>query len=88
MSSVEPVQLSLVERIERALVLLAYFIEQDGDIHLPMYEKFEAELAELRQKEGTRDRAKRLLASYMRSAEMKPIAAIEKALPGEASCNA
>jgi len=30
-----------VERLERALVLLAYFIELDGDVHLSMYEKFE-----------------------------------------------
>ena len=37
-----------VERLERALVLLAYFIELDGDVHLPMYEKFESELAELK----------------------------------------
>jgi hypothetical protein len=37
-------QIGQVERIERALVLLAYFIELDGDVHLPMYEKFEAEL--------------------------------------------
>jgi hypothetical protein len=29
-----------VERLERALVLPAYFIELDGDVHLPMYEKF------------------------------------------------
>jgi hypothetical protein len=39
-----------VERLERALVLLAYFIELDGDVHLPMYEKFETELAELKKK--------------------------------------
>ena len=57
-------QLPLADRIERALVLLAYFIELDGDVHIPMYEKFEAELAELRRKEATRDRARRLLVSY------------------------
>ncbi len=39
-------QLSLIERVERALLLLAYLIELDGDIHVPMYEKFEAELAQ------------------------------------------
>lgn len=43
-------QLSMIERVERALVLLAYFIELDGDVHLPMYEKFESELNELRQR--------------------------------------
>jgi hypothetical protein len=51
-------QLSLIERIERALVLLAYFIELDDDVHIPMYEKFEAELKELRKKENTKDRAR------------------------------
>lgn len=33
---------------ERALVLLAYFMELDGDAHLPLFEKFESELAELK----------------------------------------
>ena len=51
----------LIERIERALVLLAYFIELDGDVHLPMYEKFEAELRELKAKEDTRARARERL---------------------------
>ena len=47
-------QLPLTERIERALVLLAYFIEQDGDKYLPWYEQFERELEEFRVKEDTR----------------------------------
>jgi hypothetical protein len=38
----------IIERIERTLVVFAYFIELDGDVQVPMYEKFEAELAELR----------------------------------------
>jgi phage antirepressor YoqD-like protein len=54
-----------IERLERALVLLAYFIEVDGDVHLPMYEKFETELAELKTKEATRYRARRRLESYL-----------------------
>jgi hypothetical protein len=53
------------ERLERALVLLGYFIELDGDVHLPMYEKFEAELAELKTKEALKDRARRRLESYL-----------------------
>jgi hypothetical protein len=53
------------ERLERALVLLAYFIELDGDVHLPMYEKFEAELVELKTKEALKDRARRRLESYL-----------------------
>lgn len=67
-------QPSLIERIERALVLLAYFIELDGDVHVPMYEKFEAELEELKKKEDTKDRARRLLLAYSRFGGRKAIA--------------
>lgn len=56
--------LNMIERVERALVLVAYFIELDGDIHLPLFEKFEAELAELKRAEDSRERARRLLANY------------------------
>jgi hypothetical protein len=63
----------LIERIERALVLLAYFIQLDGDAHVAMYEKFEAELAELRRRESTKERALRLLSSYSRSGQVKAI---------------
>jgi len=59
--------LSLVERIEQALVLLALFIELDGDVYLPMYEKFEAELAELKKHQDTKERARQRLISYKRS---------------------
>jgi hypothetical protein len=66
-------QLQLIERIERALVVLAYFIELDGDMHVPMYEKFEAELAELRKQEDTKARARKLLLSYANSGALKAI---------------
>ncbi len=45
MSRTEHDRVIIIERIERALVVLAYFIELDGDVHVAMYEKFEAELA-------------------------------------------
>jgi hypothetical protein len=61
---VEQVPLT-VERLERALVLLAYFIELDGDVHLSMYEKFEAELGELKTKEAIKNRARKRLESYL-----------------------
>ena len=64
-----PTQLDLTARIERALVLLAYFIELDGDVHVPMYEKFEAELAVLRATADVRSRASRRLARYKRSGD-------------------
>ena len=57
----------MIERMERAMVLLAYFIELDGDVHVPMYEKFEVELAELKKMEATKARARqRLLACVVR----------------------
>jgi hypothetical protein len=63
----------MIERIERALLLLAYFIELDGDIHLPMYEKFEAELNDLKNKRDTKARARNLLLSYSEAGGLKAI---------------
>jgi hypothetical protein len=58
-------KLPTIERIERALILLAYFMELDGDVHVPMYEKFETELAELKKMESTKARARQRLLSCM-----------------------
>lgn len=44
MSGATSFQPSMIERMERALVVLAYFIEQDGDFWVPMYERFEVGL--------------------------------------------
>lgn len=74
MSKPDGQQIPLIERMERALVLLAYLIELDGDVHVPMYQKFEAELAELRNKEDTKDRARQLLLTYKRFGDRKAIA--------------
>lgn len=57
----------LSERMERALLLLAWLIEIDGDAHGPLFERIEAELLVLRHKEGVRVRARHLLESYTRS---------------------
>ena len=62
-----------IERIERALMLLAYFIEQDGDPHLAMYEQFERELADLKDNEDTRARARRRLADYADAGGLRAI---------------
>jgi hypothetical protein len=64
-------QPSMIERIERALVVLAYLL--DGDVHLPLYEKFEAELEELKRKEDTKARARKLLLSYASRGGLKAI---------------
>ena len=44
--------------------MLAHFIELDGDVHVPMYEKFEAELKELKARQDVKARAHHLLATY------------------------
>jgi len=54
-----------VERLERALVLLAYFIELDGDVHLSMYEKSRPNSAILKTKEAIKFRARQRLESYL-----------------------
>lgn len=59
-----PTQLDTITRIERALILLAYFIELDGDVHVPMYEKFEEELSVLKAAADVRGRASERLARY------------------------
>ncbi|MGY3235562.1 hypothetical protein ACVWZ4_003873 [Bradyrhizobium sp. USDA 4472] len=66
-------QLPLIERIERALVLLAYFIEQDGDFWLTMYEKFEAEFQELKAREDTKARAQCRLLAYSEAGALRAI---------------
>jgi hypothetical protein len=66
-------ELPMIERMERALILLAYFIELDGDVHVPMYEKFEAELRDLKKKEDVRARARSLLLSYSGAGALKAI---------------
>jgi len=66
-------QLSLVERMERALLMLAYLIELDGDVHVPMYEKFEAELKELKARQDAKSRARSLLSTYREAGGLKAI---------------
>jgi hypothetical protein len=73
MSAEPQAPLPTIERIERALVLLAYFIELDGDVHVPMYEKFEAELADLKKQDDTKSRARHRLLSYANSGALKAI---------------
>jgi hypothetical protein len=51
------------------LLLLAYLIERDGDDYIPLYEKLENHLLELRSREGTKDRAHRFLHSYSRAGQ-------------------
>jgi hypothetical protein len=49
------------ERLEMALVFLAYCVVRDGPVVVPLYEKIERELEAMRATEATVVRAKRLL---------------------------
>jgi hypothetical protein len=73
MTTLPPTQLDTITRVERALVLLAYFIELDGDVHVPMYEIFEAELAHLKAVADVKTRATQRLERYRRSSDGKAI---------------
>jgi hypothetical protein len=73
MSVAEDGQLSMVERMERALLMLAYLIELDGDVHVPMFEKFEGELRELKARQDVKVRAHRLLVTYREAGGVKAI---------------
>jgi hypothetical protein len=65
---------SLQVRLERALLVLAYFIELDGDAHVALFQRLEEELAELRRRESAKDRARRLLDGYSsRAGDLKAI---------------
>ncbi|MFH6786278.1 MULTISPECIES: hypothetical protein [Methylobacterium] len=53
------------ERIERALVLLASIVVQDGtEAYMPILERLEAELIEARRIGTPRQRAERMLKDY------------------------
>jgi hypothetical protein len=50
-----------IERLERGLALLAYCIELDGPVVVPLFERLERELEAMRRQQDTVARAKRLL---------------------------
>jgi hypothetical protein len=69
----EKPHLSMIERIERALLLLVYFNELDGDVHVPRFEKFEAELKEPKRRKDTKARARRRLEFYAKAVLLRQI---------------
>ncbi len=63
-----------VERVERAMVLLAYMMELDGPVHMPAYERLEQDHQRLMNRETVRDRARKLIASHTLDGGRKAIA--------------
>jgi coproporphyrinogen III oxidase-like Fe-S oxidoreductase len=54
---------TMIERLERALVLAAYIVLRHGPIYAPYIDRLERELEAARQNDPT-ERAKRILATY------------------------
>ncbi|GGC68294.1 hypothetical protein [Chelatococcus reniformis] len=52
------------ERIEQAMVFMAYVVMRYGDQYAPILERLEQELADARRRETPRSRAERLLKAY------------------------
>ena len=53
----------MIERLERALVLVAYIVVRHGPIYAPYIDRLERELEMARQNDPT-ERAKRILETY------------------------
>jgi hypothetical protein len=62
-ASAEDGRRSLVERLEHALVLVAYIVLRHGSIYAPYIDRLERELEAARQNDPT-ERAKRILETY------------------------
>jgi hypothetical protein len=63
-----------IERVERALAVLAHLVALDGPVVIPLFERMERELAAMRAQHATVERAKRLLESYGSVTERRAIA--------------
>ena len=61
------------ERIEQAMVYMAYIVMRYGDQYAPVLERLERELAVARQQETPRARAERLLKAYTLDGGVKAI---------------
>jgi hypothetical protein len=64
-----------IERLERAVAFCAYLVVLEGPILVPLFESLEADLAAMRQTQGTVERAKRLFESYGGVTERRAIGA-------------
>lgn len=62
------------ERIERALVVVAYAMEKDGPIYAPLFERLERELAETRRlHSSTTARARQLLERHTINGDVRSL---------------
>lgn len=62
-----------IERLERALVYLAYLITVDGPVYTPLFDRLEQEILEARRQATPLERAQRVLAAYTTEGGVKAI---------------
>jgi hypothetical protein len=62
-----------LDRLERGLALMAYFVVLDGPVLAPLFEKLERELEAMRANRDTVGRARQLLESYKVAGGVKAI---------------
>lgn len=73
MRSILPHRAVTEERLERALIHLAYIIDLDGPVYVPIFERLEKELAEMHRVSATLDRARRLRETYTIEGRLKSL---------------
>lgn len=61
------------ERLERAIVVLAYVITVHGPVYAPLLDALERELEEVRRQAAPLERAQRILAAYTADGGVKAI---------------
>jgi hypothetical protein len=66
-----------LERLERALVTMAYLVVRYGAVYAPILDAIEKEIAEHRNREAPVERARRLLSAYTIEGGSKAILSIQ-----------
>lgn len=62
-----------IERIERALVLMAHVVMLDGEVYLPIFNRLEEELQAARRQRDTMFRARQIVEGYTVGGGVKAI---------------
>lgn len=65
--------MSDVERLERAVQLIAYIVVEHGDAYAPLLDRLEAELENARRPSAAQERARAILARQTRSGGLNAI---------------
>jgi hypothetical protein len=62
-----------IERLERALVTMAYIVVRHGAVYAPILDRLEREIEDRRRQAEPVERARRLLEAYTRAPAAQPL---------------